>query len=96
MGRISYRLGNYEAAVECYLQFLRIRREDGIRIRPANILEDLGDAYLAAGNLDAARATWHEVIEQELQLSQVGGQPSWRTARVVAKLDQISGAKSLL
>ena len=96
MGRISYRLGNYEAAVECYLQFLRIRREDGIRIRPANILEDLGDAYLAAGSLDAARATWHEVIEQELQLSQVGGQPSWRTARVVAKLDQISGAQSLL
>jgi DNA-binding SARP family transcriptional activator len=96
MGRISYRLGNYEAAVERYLEFLRIRHEDGILLRPANILEDLGDAYLAAGDLAAARAAWQEVIEQELQLSQVGGQPSWRTARVVAKLDQISGAQSLL
>jgi DNA-binding SARP family transcriptional activator/tetratricopeptide (TPR) repeat protein len=96
MGRISYRLGNNEAAVACYQQVLRIRREDGIRIRPVNVLEDLGDAYLAAGDLDAAWASWREVIEQDHQLKQVGGQPSWRTARVLAKFEQVSEAQSLL
>jgi DNA-binding SARP family transcriptional activator len=93
MGRISYGLGRYDKAIEYYLQFLGIWSEAGIPIRPANILEDLGDAYLAAANVAAARAAWREVIEIGQQLRQAREEPSWRIERVRAKLERLAHDK---
>ncbi|HXW44649.1 MAG TPA: BTAD domain-containing putative transcriptional regulator [Streptosporangiaceae bacterium] len=93
MGRISYGLERYDKAIEYYLQFLGIWSEAGIPIRPANILEDLGDAYLAAGNIGAARAVWREVIDIGQQLRQASEEPSWRIERVRAKLEELAKAR---
>jgi DNA-binding SARP family transcriptional activator/tetratricopeptide (TPR) repeat protein len=90
MGRISYGLGRYAKAIEYYLQFLGILSESGIPIRPANILEDLGDAYLADANVAAARAVWREVIDTGQLLRQASEEPSWRIERVRAKLERLA------
>jgi tetratricopeptide (TPR) repeat protein len=89
MGRISYGLGRYEAAITHYLQALSTVGDFQIPIRPPSILEDLGDAYLKVGNVDAARAAWREVVEFNQKQEQARERPYWRAERARAKLEEL-------
>ena len=89
LGRIQFGLGRYDQAIACYLEALRGNAEAGIKIRPPNLLEDLGDAYLAAGNAKAAGAAWRAVVDFGQRQERVNEIPTWRRDRVLAKLAQL-------
>jgi DNA-binding SARP family transcriptional activator/tetratricopeptide (TPR) repeat protein len=89
LGRIQFGLGRYDQAIACYLESLRGNAEAGIKIRPPNLLEDLGDAYLAAGNAEAAEAAWRAVVDFGRQQERLNEIPTWRRDRVLAKLAQL-------
>jgi DNA-binding SARP family transcriptional activator/tetratricopeptide (TPR) repeat protein len=90
LGRISYGLGLHDQAVANYLRCLTLTSETGSPIRPPSLLEDLGDAYLAAGNAAAAEAAWREVMDLARQLDQAGEEPYWRTDQILAKLQRLA------
>ncbi len=92
LGRIHFGLGQYPQAISCYLDSLRRNAEAGIIIRPPHVLDDLGDAYLAVGNLAAAEAVWQEVVDLGIRQEQRKEIPTWRRDRVLAKLQRLAAA----
>lgn len=91
MGRIQAGLGDYHQAIKYFLDALTTCSQAGIPVRPPHILESLGDAYLATGDGEAARATWQEVIEYSRRL-QRSEHPWLRQSRVLAKLERLTPA----
>ncbi len=57
-------------------------------MRPPHILESLGDAYLASGDAEAARATWEELIDYSRR-QQRSEHPWQRHSRVLSKLERL-------
>ncbi|HEY2314919.1 MAG TPA: BTAD domain-containing putative transcriptional regulator [Streptosporangiaceae bacterium] len=89
LGRIHAGLSDYDKAIAYFLEALTTCSEAGIPVRPPHVLESLGDAYLASGDLAAARTIWQELIEysRRQQLSEL---PWQRQSRVLSKLEQLT------
>jgi DNA-binding SARP family transcriptional activator/tetratricopeptide (TPR) repeat protein len=89
MGQIHYGLGQHQQAVACYLEALRANAAAGIEMKPPYILENLGDAYLAAGDPGAAETAWRQVIDLVRRQERLNEIPTWRRARVLAKIEDL-------
>jgi tetratricopeptide (TPR) repeat protein len=55
-------LGQHAAAVDCYQHALGFVGELGDRYNQAWVLEHLGDAYQASGDVDDAVRAWHRCL----------------------------------
>jgi tetratricopeptide (TPR) repeat protein len=86
LGVAYYKLGDHGRAMECYRQALVPYRVVGDRFEEASTLANLGDAQLAAGQQEEARASWH----QALGIFTALGHPV--AAGVQARLAQLSPA----
>ncbi len=58
LGLVTARLGDYNKAIKLYENALIFRRQTGDAIGEANTLNNLGDAYLAAGNYQDTIGTY--------------------------------------
>ena len=92
MGRILLSLDDHDQAISCLLAALTTCSQAGIPVRPPHILESLGDAYLAHGDITAARATWQELIEY-VRGQQRSEHPWQRLARVLSKLEGLTSSQ---
>jgi DNA-binding SARP family transcriptional activator/tetratricopeptide (TPR) repeat protein len=92
MGRILLTLDDYDQAILCLSDALNTCSQAGIPVRPPHILESLGDAYLARGDIAAARATWQELIEY-VRGQQRSEHPWQRLARVLSKLEGLTASQ---
>jgi DNA-binding SARP family transcriptional activator len=95
LGQIHFGLGQYQQAVASYLEALRGNAAAGIEMRPPHLLENLGDAYLAAGDPGAAEAAWRQVIDLGQRQERQNEIPTWRRARVLAKIDHLAAGRPL-
>jgi DNA-binding SARP family transcriptional activator/Flp pilus assembly protein TadD len=63
LGYAEYKFGNYDAAIDCYLNALRISEDVGDRHLEAEFRTHLGDAYQKAGDTPAARRAWRQALD---------------------------------
>lgn len=54
-----HQAGQYRQAIDCYRHALTLLRD---RFHEAEIADRLGDAHLAVGDRDAARAAWNDAM----------------------------------
>jgi tetratricopeptide (TPR) repeat protein len=62
LGVAYHKLGDHGRAMECYRQALVPYRVVGDRFEEASTLANLGDAQLAAGQQEEARASWQQAL----------------------------------
>ncbi|MFF4977036.1 BTAD domain-containing putative transcriptional regulator [Streptomyces sp. NPDC001083] len=62
LGYIHHHLGEEAHAVDCYRTALELFRRTGDRYHEAGSSADLGDAHLAAADLDAAHRAWARAL----------------------------------
>ncbi|GIH03559.1 SARP family transcriptional regulator [Rhizocola hellebori] len=62
LGYLHHQLGDYDSAIAHHRQALTRFQEQGYRYPEAQALDYLGDTYLAANDLDAARTVWRQAL----------------------------------
>jgi tetratricopeptide (TPR) repeat protein len=81
LGCVRLRTGDHRGAVTLLRQAADVCRTTGDRYHLADMLDDLGDAHLAAGNRESARDCWRQALAT---FEDLGLQP--RAAQARAKL----------
>ncbi|HEX3956297.1 MAG TPA: tetratricopeptide repeat protein, partial [Trebonia sp.] len=62
LGYISHLTGDHQAAITCYRDALELMNELGHRQNTAEVLDRLGDAFLATGDSGEARGSWEQAV----------------------------------